>query len=262
DRLAFDGTTQAHGRHLYDFTTSAPKSVSVIAALGGDKRLIEAHEKAVDETLQEIEAHAATRVRKGRANDDRPTGNLVIAVYHHDTSRELDPQLHTHAVAANLTYDGAEGRWKALQAWGIYERRSYITEVYRNALAREVRQLGYEIENRRNAKGRDCGFEIRGITDDLLEKYSQRSRQRDEAIKEFLAKNGRQPTDNEVAVLVRESRADKLIEISTNEVRSRQRGRLTFDEICLLAGLQREGHGVPIPLGSAQPSLQYAEGHV
>jgi hypothetical protein len=58
-------------------------------------------------------------------------------------------------VAANLTYDGAEGRWKALQASGIYERRAYLTEVYRNSLARQVRSLGYEIENRRDAKGRD-----------------------------------------------------------------------------------------------------------
>ena len=64
---------------------------------------------------------------------------MVIAVYHHDSSRELDPQLHTHAVAANLTYDAIEKRWKALQASGIYERRAYLTEVYRNALAREVR---------------------------------------------------------------------------------------------------------------------------
>ncbi len=56
-------------------------------------------------------------------------------MYRHDTSRELDPQLHTHAVAANLTYDGVEGRWKALQASGLYERRAYLTEVYRNALA-------------------------------------------------------------------------------------------------------------------------------
>jgi conjugative relaxase-like TrwC/TraI family protein len=46
-----------------------------------------------------------------------------LAVYHHDTSRELDPQLHSHAVAANLTYDGTEGLWKAFQASGIYERR-------------------------------------------------------------------------------------------------------------------------------------------
>ena len=83
-------------------------------------------EKAVEETLKELEHRAASRVRRDRANDNRITGNLVLAVYHHDTSRELDPQLHTHAVAANLTYDGAEGRWKALQASGIYEQRAYL----------------------------------------------------------------------------------------------------------------------------------------
>lgn len=154
DRTASDGTTQSRGRNLYDFTISTPKSVSIMAILGGDGRLAEAHKKAVAETLREIETHAAARIRRDGANEDRTTGNLVLAVYHHDTSRELDPQLHTHAVAANLTYDGTEGRWKALQASGIYQRSAYLTEVYRNALAREVRTLGYEIENRRDSKGR------------------------------------------------------------------------------------------------------------
>ena len=125
--------------------------------------MIEAHRTAVAEALEEAETYAASRVRQAGANEDRPTGNLVLAVYHHDTSRELDPQLHTHAVAANLTFDGTEGRWKALQASEIYERRAYLSEVYRNALAREVRALGYEIENQRDAKGRDAGFEIRGV---------------------------------------------------------------------------------------------------
>ncbi len=123
DRVGSDGTTQSRARNLYDFTISAPKSVSIMAILGGDPRLIEAHQVAVAETLQQLESHAAVRVRKSGANEDRTTGNLVVAVYHHDTSRELDPQLHTHAVAANLSYDGTEGRWKALQASGIYERR-------------------------------------------------------------------------------------------------------------------------------------------
>src|SRR5687767_8920676 len=189
DRLASDGTAQSHARHLYDFTISAPKSVSVMAILGGGKRLFEAHEKAVDEALGELETKAAARVRQGRANSDRTTGNLVLAVYHHDTSRELDPQIHTHAVAANLTYDGTEGRWKALQASGIYERRSYLSEVYRNALAREICLLGYEIENRRDSRGRDNGFEISGMPNELLTKYSQRSRQRDEAVRRFIADN-------------------------------------------------------------------------
>jgi len=155
DRTAADGTTQSRGRNLYDFTISAPKSVSIMAQMGGDARLVEAHGKAVQETLKELEHRAETRVRRDRANDNRITGNLVLAVYDHDTSRELDPQVHTHAVAANLTYDGAEGRWKALQASDIYEQRAYLTEVYRNALAREVRSLGYEIEDRRNSKGKN-----------------------------------------------------------------------------------------------------------
>jgi conjugative relaxase-like TrwC/TraI family protein len=262
DRVAADGTTQSHGRHLYDFTISAPKSVSIMAVVGGDKRLIDAHEKAVTEALQELEAHAATRVRQDGANTDRATSNLAIAVYHHDTSRELDPQLHTHAVAANLTYDGTEGRWKALQASGIYERRAYLTEVYRNSLARQVRSLGYEIENRRDAKGRDGGFEIRGVSEELRGKYSQRSRQRDEAIEEFTEKNGRPPMDNEVAVLVRETRANKLIEISTDELHSRQRSRLTKKEANALDSLRDQNPARARASESAKPSLQHAEDHV
>src|ERR1700686_1556408 len=230
DRTAADGSTQSRGRNLYDFTISAPKSVSIMAKLGGDARLTEAHRKAVREALKELECQAASRVRRDSANDNRITGNLVLAVYHHDTSRELDPQLHTHAVAANLTYDGAEGRWKALQASGIYEQRAYLTEVYRNALACEVRSLGYEIDDRRSSKGKNLGFEIKGVSDELLEKYSQRSEQRDRAIAEFVERKGRQLSDNEITLLVRESRADKQIEISTEEVRARQRARLKSED--------------------------------
>ncbi|MGB6872108.1 MAG: relaxase domain-containing protein, partial [Acidobacteriaceae bacterium] len=78
--------------------------------VGGDERLVAAHDKALREALAEAENYAATRVRVNGANEDRTTGNWIEAAYGHDTSRELDPQLHTHAVAANLTYDGVEGR--------------------------------------------------------------------------------------------------------------------------------------------------------
>jgi conjugative relaxase-like TrwC/TraI family protein len=262
DRTAVDGTTLAQGRSLYDFTISAPKSVSIVAIIGGDDRLIEAHRKAVSETLQEAETYAASRVRQAGANEDRPTGNLALAVYHHDTSRELDPQLHTHAVAANLTYDGTEGRWKALQAYEIYERRAYLSEIYRNALAREVRALGYEIENQQDSKGHDAGFEIRGVPKELLAKFSQRSIQRDRAIENFTAKQGRSPTDNEVAVLVRESRADKLIEISTHELRAKQRARLTLADEKVLTQIQTDRHSLAPLMDSGAPSLEYAKDHI
>ena len=262
DRVGADGTAQSHGRHLYDFTFSAPKSVSIMALVGGDQRLVNAHEKAVTAALQELEAHAASRVRQDGANTDRTTGNLAVAVYLHDASREMDPQLHTHSVAANLTYDGAEGRWKALQASGIYARRAYLTEVYRNCLAREVRSLGYEIENGREVKGRDCGFEIRGVSDELLTKFSRRSRQRDEAIADFVATHRRRPTDNEVAILVRESRADKLVGLRSEELRARQRARLTPEDATILSGLWKENGLYGLNVDSPEPSLQYAQDHV
>ncbi len=262
DRIGADGATQSQARHLYDFTFSAPKSVSIMAIVGGDEHLRQAHTAGVAIALAELEDHAAARVRLGGANADRNTGNIAVAVYEHDTSRELDPQLHTHAVAANLTFDGVEVRWKALQARGIYERRAYLTEVYRNALAAEVLRLGYEIDNRRDHRGRDCGFEIRGVSAELLSRFSQRSRQRDEAIRTFMEKTGRQPTDNEVAVLVRETRADKLIEISTEEVRRRQRSRLSHEEAIGLSELRRDRVANDLIPTSSEPSLRHAEEHV
>ena len=266
DRMATDGTTQSRGRNLYDFVISAPKSVSIMASLGKDDRLIGAHRNAVDETVKELEACAQTRVRQDGANEDRDTGNLVLAVYQHDTSRELDPQLHTHAVAANLTYDGTEDRWKALQASEIYERRAYLTEVYRNALAREVRSLGYKIEDRHDARGRDLGCEIQGISEKLLQAFSRRSEQRNQAIAEFVKQSGRQPSDNEVAIIVRESRADKQIEMSTEEVRIQQRARLTPQDKLTLSQLREAALGCSETLEterlSAADSLEYAQQHI
>jgi conjugative relaxase-like TrwC/TraI family protein len=267
DRLSADGEIQSRGRHLYDFTISAPKSVSVMATLGEDDRLVRAHQYAVETALREVEASAAARVRIEGANENRVTGNLVIAVYHHDTSRELDPQLHTHAVAGNLTYDGTEGRWKALQASDIYAQRAYLTEVYRNALAHEVRALGYTTQDRHDARGRDLGFEIRGVSEDVLRTYSQRSQQRDQAIDTFTEQRGRRPTDSEVAILVRESRPDKLTEISTAEVKERQRVRLTPEEGQTLTELRQHavdaaGERARLAFEPAAPALRYAEQHL
>jgi conjugative relaxase-like TrwC/TraI family protein len=75
DRIGVDGSEQSKGRSLYDLTFSAPKSVSVQALVGGDERLIAAHDKAVREALAETESHAATRVRLNGANENRTTAN-------------------------------------------------------------------------------------------------------------------------------------------------------------------------------------------
>ena len=90
-----DGKTTANRRIFYDFTFSPPKSVSAMALLADDKRIVAAHQRAIQIALKEFEAFAATRVRKDQADDTRLTRNVVAGLFTHDTSRALDPHLHT-----------------------------------------------------------------------------------------------------------------------------------------------------------------------
>ncbi len=55
----------ANRRVFFDFTLSPPKSVSITALVGNDKRIIEAHDKAVTVALRELQTYAASRVREG-----------------------------------------------------------------------------------------------------------------------------------------------------------------------------------------------------
>jgi conjugative relaxase-like TrwC/TraI family protein len=103
---------------LFDIQVSAPKDVSVLAIVGGDYRVREAFVESVRTVLVEMEQYAAVRERRGEAGDTeafRVTGNFVGALFIHDASRDLDPQLHGHAVLANATCDGERSRWMALQ---------------------------------------------------------------------------------------------------------------------------------------------------
>ena len=97
-------TETANARNLYDFTVSAPKAVSVQAL--EDPRLVGAHKLAVAEMAAEMERSAGAYVRKDGAQGTRTTSNLVIARYDHDSSRELDPQLHAHLVAGDPPMTG------------------------------------------------------------------------------------------------------------------------------------------------------------
>lgn len=83
----------------YDLTFSAPKSVSVMAMLGGDKRLIDAHNQAVDFAVRQVEALASTRVMTDGQSETVLTGNLVMALFNHDTSRDQE------AGFATITFD-------------------------------------------------------------------------------------------------------------------------------------------------------------
>ncbi len=155
-----------------DLTFSAPKSVSIAALVGSDERIVGAHDRAVQATLAWVEKNAVeTRMW------DRETGRMVrvggqkcvVATFRHDTSRALDPQLHTHSVLANMV-QGADGKWRTMANEALYERQKLIGAIYRNELAAGLTRLGYAIE-KTHADGR---FEIAGVSREATRAFSTR----------------------------------------------------------------------------------------
>ena len=180
-----------------DLTLNAPKSVSIQALAIGDGRLIDAHERAVTVALKHAEQLAVAR-------DGETTGKLLIASYQHGTSRELDPHLHTHNVAINVTRK-SDGTWRALNYRTFFENQKLITAIYRAELAREIRALGYEIR----LTGKNHGFELAHITPAQIREFSKRARQ----IETSLEKRG----------LNRESATSKQLESETLATRRPKR---------------------------------------
>ena len=91
--------------------------------------LLAAHNDAVKVALKELEKFATARVRARKSNSDRRTGNIIAARFQHDTSRALDPHLHTHCIIFNATHDRQEGRWKALQTYDMLGAQKYAENV-------------------------------------------------------------------------------------------------------------------------------------
>ena len=90
----------------WDITFSAPKSVSLEALVMGDERVVRAHDEAVRATLDWIERDLLQTRGWDPATKRRPrvkADGMVVAGFRHLTSRDLDPQLHTHCVLANMT---------------------------------------------------------------------------------------------------------------------------------------------------------------
>ena len=129
----------------FDLTFSAPKSVSVLWGLSDSETsatVRSAHDRAVVEGLAYLERHA-TVARRGAGGEKRiDTSGLVAAAFVHRTSRNGDPQLHTHVLAANVMF-GADGRWSSPDARLLYFHARTAGFVYQASLrASLVETLG------------------------------------------------------------------------------------------------------------------------
>ena len=168
----------------WDATFNAPKSVSIQGLVGDDRRLIEAHRKAVSRALEELEQYALSRRRGG--SEWVVTGNIVAARFDHIAARPAsgvkdhygpDPHLHTHVVIANMTRR-PDGQWRGLDPIEIYRAQSFATAVYRSELAREVQQLGYEVR----IAGGDGRWELDGYAREQVMAFSRRRQDIEQAL--------------------------------------------------------------------------------
>ncbi len=168
-------------RYAFDLTFSAPKSVSIVWAVGNEevKRGIEAaQDRAVERTLAFIEEKFALG-RRGSAKEGTITKEqvkLLAAVYRHGSSRELDPQIHSHAMLENLGLR-ADGTWGALNEKEIFEWKLALGAVYRAELSSELnKNLGFETSADREY------FRLDGIPKELEEEFSKRRAQIEAAL--------------------------------------------------------------------------------
>jgi ATP-dependent exoDNAse (exonuclease V) alpha subunit len=265
----------------YDFTFDVPKSVSLLNALAGDERIVEAMKRALDETMKEIEREMHTRVRKNGADEDRKTGNMIWADFLHFTSRPTlidqadvarlgeeahrlknrkgeillaDPHLHVHVYAINATFDPIEQQWKAGVFMQAKRDARYYQAAYHTRLAGELQKLGYEIEQTANA------FEISDVSRELIEKFSRRTKE-----VEDLAKLLGITSENQKSRLAAVSRRRKNQSLKHSELRNLWEKLSGAEEVQHLKGIVSAAQKNPAAkaidrIEKAHTALTYALG--
>ena len=208
----------------FDLTFSAPKSVSLLWGLGGPVAALEvkaAHREAVGAALDYLQREACW-TRRGAGGSEFIKGNGYLAAgYLHRSSRNGDPQLHTHVLIANATT--AEGRWTRLYHPAVYDHAKTASYIYEAHLRHELsRRLGVEWQPTRKGIA-----EIAGFADEHLRAFSTRRAEILEA-----AGAGASARSMQVAALA--TRRPKERDVGHGELLARWRSRA--DEV----GLGRE----------------------
>ena len=207
DRFKADGTV-IKAVAGYDATFSAPKSLSVWWALTGDPGLLEAHDVAVAAVLDHLESQGSTtRIRRNGNRAFVDTGGLTMAAFRQSTSRQDDPQIHTHVVISTKVQAG-DGRWYALDARYLKRKQRALGGVYQSVLRAELAHR-YGVEWAPIADGQ---AELAAMPAELLDAFSKRAHQVEEYLEiklmGFRETEGRDPTRWERAAIAREAAAD------------------------------------------------------
>jgi conjugative relaxase-like TrwC/TraI family protein len=223
NQIIKDGVNGEH-RSAVDIPFAAPKSISVMALHNNDKRLIQAHQSAIESTINYIEDnYIYARKTKGGVTRAFKTNNALFASFMHGTSRANDPHVHTHVLTMNMTQTKAG--WRAIFNDPIFKDQVLINYIYQSELAKNVLDLGYVITN--YGKGK---WEISGFKKEWVKQFSKRSKQIDNVIKEV------PQSENENDAKIRDraqrsSRAKKDPSLSLKELKDRWQEKVPREEI-------------------------------
>lgn len=226
--------TRADRTAGYDVNFHVPKGVSVLHAMTGDERIVEAIRCSVAETMAEIETHARTRVRRDGADTERTTGNLVWGEFLHTTTRPVggvpDPHLHVHCVVFNTTYDAHpdEQRFKAAQFREINRHMPYFEAAFDARLAHRLNAMGYATQ--RHSKG----WDLAGIDYEIREKFSRRTREIEELATQLGITSAKQKAE-----LGATTRQHKVASLTRHELEQRWRDRLNAEQHREIRGVAR-----------------------
>ncbi|MEC4683076.1 MAG: MobF family relaxase [Nitrospirota bacterium] len=179
-------------KYCVDLTFSAPKSVSLVWAIGSEETragVEAAQTRAVQKVLEHIEQNfpLARQGSSSKGTIEHVKAKLLAAAFLHGSSRPVDgqsipdPQVHTHLMLQNMALR-PDGTWGALDHKQLFEWKMALGAVYRAELAKEVQVMGFQVEADGNY------FRIVGISKGLEKETSQRREQ----ILEALAKLGLQ----------------------------------------------------------------------
>lgn len=243
----------ANRRPMYDFTFSPVKSVSILHAITGDKDIIEAHHKAVQKTMLEVEANMQTQVGtagKGKGKHYVKTGNIIYAEFLHDTTRPTlqqlkknknyvpDPQLHSHCTVINATYFKEQNRWRAIEVYGVKKQAPYYEALYHAHLGQELKNKGYDLYKT------DERWEVNGVSREVIDKYSNRTKEIEiKAEKEGIS------DPKHKAKLGRITRHDKNKSVDEKELPKIWKDRLTLSEYHAIINAKKsndDGKGEPL----------------
>jgi len=212
-----------------DLTFSMPKSWSILALVGGDKRIIDAYAAAVRETLVWAEKNLAeTRMEVRGKERVVTTGNLVVGLFQHDTNRNQEPNAHLHAVVANVT-QGPDGKWRALRNDKLWEHNTLLNAMTMARFRLAVEKLGYEV----GEYGNHGNFEAVGVPKAIRDAFSSR---RAEILDRLATMEGKGLAARNVANLMTRAEKGRIVD---RDALARQWGeaaaRLGFDPSQVIA---------------------------